>query len=712
MQNASTIQRRPRGLEAVRARAESLPWWAWLTALVVVSIAVRFALAQTYPGPYIFNDEIVYSELARSFGHTGHLAIRGVPGHQGFGFLYSVLVSPAYALFSNVLNAYAAVHLINSVLMSLAAVPTYLIARRLTGHWLSLLAALLAVLIPSMTYTATMMTEVAFFPLVMATAWAMVAALERPTVLRQLVVFVPIVLAFFTRAQGVMLAVALATSILVLVTVEALESRSLRRALDVLRGYVVMIGVMVVGAVAALAWETARGRSVNTALGAYQGVTGVHYGFGAVTRWFFFHLGEIDVYVGVIPFAALLYCIIVGLSPREPNRSLRVFAAVAGSLVFWFGVTAAAYASAPFGHRIEERYFFHVVPLMFIALAAWVARPRQRWLALAVSGAIAAALPGMVQWDAVLDSNAVNSAFALLPPMRLVQSISIYSLAEVISLCAVGAVLLYLVVPLRLALVPVLVVLLYMVALDRHVYYVTHGVSEASVSSSISGKRTWIDDRVGHDADVAVLYYSTVQTPIWQNEFFNDSVHTIYNMTTGVFDPLPQTLVQPNPHTGVLTAADGTKASAAYVLTNNPLMPAGRLVATDPRVGLDLYRVQSPIRLVSRVDGVYPDKWSGGAVLYQRYACRGGRVTAVLLSDRQLHPNPLTITASSGSKSVTFRYDPAVTTRRMTVPLQGKGGICLATFTVPTAIPAEVTGQADTRGLGVRFLAFVYHPPR
>jgi hypothetical protein len=129
-------------------------------------------------------------------------------------------------------------------------------------------------------------------------------------------------------------------------------------------------------------------------------------------------------------------------------------------------------------------------------------------------------------------------------------------------------------------------------------------------------------------------------------------------------------------------------------------------------VGLDLYRVESPIRLVSRVDGVYSDKWSGGAVIYQRYACRGGRVTAVLLSDRQLHPAPLTIGATSGSKAVSFRYDPGVETRRMTVPLQGNGGICVAKFAVPTAIPAEVTGQADTRALGVRFLAFVYHPPR
>ena len=52
--------------------------------------------------------------------------------------------------------------------MSLAAIPTYFIARRVLGTWLSLAAAAFAVAIPSMVYTGTLMTENAFYPVFLA----------------------------------------------------------------------------------------------------------------------------------------------------------------------------------------------------------------------------------------------------------------------------------------------------------------------------------------------------------------------------------------------------------------------------------------------------------------------------------------------------------------------------------------------------------------
>ena len=68
--------------------------------------------------------------------------------------------------------------------MSLAAVPAYLIARRVVGKWLALLAALLAVAVPSMVYTATVMTENAYYPVFLLAALALVALLERPSTLQ------------------------------------------------------------------------------------------------------------------------------------------------------------------------------------------------------------------------------------------------------------------------------------------------------------------------------------------------------------------------------------------------------------------------------------------------------------------------------------------------------------------------------------------------
>ena len=119
----------------MRARAvvRRGPAWVWLAGIVVVSAAIRIALARRMVAPWIMIDEIVYSELAKSFAAHGSFLVRGVPSH-GYGFVYPILIAPAYRLFSAVPDAYAAAKAINGVVMSLAAVPAYFLARRLLAR--------------------------------------------------------------------------------------------------------------------------------------------------------------------------------------------------------------------------------------------------------------------------------------------------------------------------------------------------------------------------------------------------------------------------------------------------------------------------------------------------------------------------------------------------------------------------------------------------
>ena len=74
-------------------------------------------------------DEIVYSELAKNVAAHGQFLVRGVPSH-GYGFVYPVLIAPAWRLFASIPDAYTAAKAINAVLMSLAAIPAYFLARR------------------------------------------------------------------------------------------------------------------------------------------------------------------------------------------------------------------------------------------------------------------------------------------------------------------------------------------------------------------------------------------------------------------------------------------------------------------------------------------------------------------------------------------------------------------------------------------------------
>ena len=154
--------------------------------------------------PWIMVDELVYSELAKSVAATGHFLIRD-QASGSYGFVYPLVIAPAWRLFGAVPDAYAAAKAINSVAMSLAAVPAYFLARRVLSQWLSLAAALLAVAVPSMVYTGTLMTENAFYPIFLAAALVLVLMLERPTWQRQLLVLGIALVAFATRAQAVAL---------------------------------------------------------------------------------------------------------------------------------------------------------------------------------------------------------------------------------------------------------------------------------------------------------------------------------------------------------------------------------------------------------------------------------------------------------------------------------------------------------------------------
>src|ERR671918_2100648 len=108
----------------------AVPAWAWLGGLVVVSTVVRYGLGRRVIAPWIFVDEIIYSELAKGFAASGEFVIRDEQDGSGYGVLYPLLISPAFALFDSLPSAYAAAKAINALLMSLTAIPVFLLARR------------------------------------------------------------------------------------------------------------------------------------------------------------------------------------------------------------------------------------------------------------------------------------------------------------------------------------------------------------------------------------------------------------------------------------------------------------------------------------------------------------------------------------------------------------------------------------------------------
>jgi hypothetical protein len=700
--------------------AIAVPAWVWLSLLVAVSVVIRSALAFRDPAPWIFQDELLYSELAKSFAATGHFAIRENAGAGGFGIVYPTLISPAWALFQKVPSAYDAAKAINAVIMSLAAVPVYLLARRLAGRGLALAAAVLALALPGMAYTSTIMTENAFFPVFLFWVLALVLALERPTAVRQLAIVVLTFVAYETRNQAAVLVPALVTAIILVILFEAWDDDR-RFAVAVARGaaaFAVTWATLGVGIGGYLAFEIgSKGKTLSNALlGGYSVLTESSYSVHETGRWFLYHVGELDFAVGVLPFAAFIVLVVAALRRRPPSREMRVFAAVALSISVWLLLEVAAFATTGYGHQIQERNLFYLEPLFLIALVAWAAGVLPRSPGLTGAGAlIAAALPGVVPYRSFLGPNEVANAFGLLPLWRAVSrgDVAPSHLTEVVVLAALAGGLLFLLLPRRLALVAPAVVLLYLAAANSPVVGKVRETSIESRYGGVQAPRDWIDRAVGTKPSVAAIWTGAPGVnfvSLWDNEFFNRSVGPVYNLH-GPPDGLPQETITIDPKNAVARDPSGKVIRAQYVLTDKSLKVAGQVIASDPGLGMLLYRVGGPIRLIVReLDGVYPDSWSGPTAGYTRYPCVSGTLSVVLAGYVRLQPRPVTVVARSAGR-VLRAVVPAGGVRTLAIPLQPRNKFCHAAFSIsPTVVPAHVLGGADTRELGIRFKRVTFRP--
>src|SRR5262249_40677371 len=147
-----------------------------------------------------------------------------------------------------------------------AAVPAYLLARRVVGQWLALLAALLAVSVPSLAYTGTVMTENLFYPLFLVVALVLVLVLERPSLPWVALLALLLAVAYGPRPQAIAIVPAALLAPLVLAL---FERRGVR---DTFARYRALYGTFLVLAATLLVIQLATGRSPRALLGAYAPV--------------------------------------------------------------------------------------------------------------------------------------------------------------------------------------------------------------------------------------------------------------------------------------------------------------------------------------------------------------------------------------------------------------------------------------------------------
>jgi Dolichyl-phosphate-mannose-protein mannosyltransferase len=365
------------------ARVAAIPARTGLPAIVLTSFVLRLAAAFAHATPLYFPDEYIYGGLARSLASSGRLAIRGSSAH--FPALLEPLLTAPFWLFGDPLLAYRLTQGLNALAMSLAAVPVYLLARRLgLGSGLALGAAALAVACPDLLYASFVMADPIAYPLVLGGIYAGVCALERPTRRAQLAFVALSGLAAFARLQYVVLPAAFVVAAFVL---------ERRRALRVHRLPLALFALPVVAALAV---------GPSRVLGYYSGIAHLKVGAGSILHWAGADAMLLAYSSGwiLVPGAAVAFALALA-HPR--TRAEQAFAVLLVVYALGLFTEAALYASSG-STRFQERYLFTLLPLAGPTFGLYVARGWPRRLAV---GAIAA---GMVVLSARIPLSGFSAA--------------------------------------------------------------------------------------------------------------------------------------------------------------------------------------------------------------------------------------------------------------------------------------------------------------
>jgi hypothetical protein len=585
------------------ARSEWLTVAAALGLLIVGGTLLRFFAGRATAAPWIVPDEVIYSHLARSFAATGHFAVRGDPfSALSYGPLYPIVLSPIYRLVGSLPQAYAIAKAVNAVLLSSAAVPAYLLARRVVERRPAFIAAVLAVAVPSGVYSTKLMTESLAFPIFLWTVAAITAAVDRPTVLRQATMFGAIAVAVLARAEMIALLPAAVSSIAFVAWLEARDKTGDGRPFVAeLRRYRftwAVLAIAVIGSIAALV------RRPELVLGDHKVLSGRIDPFAA-PLWAIYHFAELDLYAGVIPMIALFVLVQrVVRNPRE-SRRLTIFVSTSLFTTLSFLVLIAFYATQPTHATIFDRYDFYLLPLLFIACLAWLDRGIERPRVFGPLVVVLATLPLVLPyWRLFGDGGwGVNSASVGLVPLAYIRLATGTVFAVYPALVAAAALVVLVAYRardrrpfLRLVVANVVVLSLFVQVGNAAV---AHRALDIGVGKSTD--RAWIDAAVGRDARVDVLWGGVSREGwkgwyrIWEAELFNRSVDRVYNFREPMRYRLPDRNVRVR--NGRLFTSDEQPLRATYVLASADIPVRGKRVASDRATRMTLYRTHGAVTL-------------------------------------------------------------------------------------------------------------------
>jgi 4-amino-4-deoxy-L-arabinose transferase-like glycosyltransferase len=595
-----------------------------VAGLVVASTLVRFGVAQAFTTPWIAPDEMVYGMIGESLWSHGTLSLRG------FDAPYYSLLTPALVgaplTVLGLADGIEWARLLQALAMSLVAAPTYVWARRVSSDGWALAAAALTLTAPALHYAGFLMTEPLTLVTVTVALFMLARALEEPSAWRY-----GVFVAWTTVAAAVRLqALVLLPAFLVAAALDALAARDGRRLRPVVGLGAALVAVAVLVALAVIA--TGGELSMRSVLGAYtplgEGAPVDAHGAPQVL-WHTFAVAALGLFVPVLALAALAGRV---FSLRERDAAIRAFVATTVGYGALLVVQVGLFSSVYVGH-VAERYLVTLLPLLAIALCAWVARGAPRELAVV--------LP---VWAALLVLAAVIPIDQLVGPGVIVNTLTPAPLAALsvdwarvaLVTCVLGAGALAVLLPRRLAWVGVVVVAvgLALVSADTARRIADASEQEQRVTLG-SASPSWLDEASVGEATMLVTG-DRIWTSIARAVFWNRSVHEVLRVAPAAAPFPPETASVELGDDGVVRSADGAALERALVVAPETLVLAGEALVARPAgdaevPGLVAWRPEEPVRVVLRRDGFMPNGDFTGSARITVYGCRPGALEVTVL---------------------------------------------------------------------------------
>ena len=358
---------KPRVVQRARVHGIVRSEWTILAGIILLSSVARGFVAFASATAVYFPDEYIYSQLARSIAHGG-LTIRGTPAH--FPALLEPLLAAPFWRLGDPLLAYRLTLVMHGVAISLAAIPVYLLARRLrAARWQCAAVAILTVAAPTLSWSSYVTADAIAYPLALGAIAAGVAALETPRARSQITFLTLAGLATFARVQYVILPVAFLLAVLLLERGHAVRAA---------RRYRVTLGV--------LALPIAGGAvlGIHRLLGYYSSLLAFHVSPLGLLHWMAVDSMLIAFATGFALAPGAVAGLVAGLRAQAAPGE-RAFA----SLTITFGalvlLETAAYATNG-SPRFQERYLVTLMGLVPVAfLIGMRTLPRGKALVIALS---------------------------------------------------------------------------------------------------------------------------------------------------------------------------------------------------------------------------------------------------------------------------------------------------------------------------------------